>query len=133
MIPQKAEIASGFIVEFGVEDTERRTAEPTNRNHRGDELQETVWKRWERRRQNSSFIMVVFGFMNCYYSLRRISAACGYDIRMLHLLQGKKVSSHERLGDFIRNQLAGNVMKKLFISLSRSCRNEVIFHLPICL
>ena len=60
------------------------------------------------------FQLVVFGFMNDYYSLRRISAACGYDIRMMYLLQGKKAPSHERLGDFIRNRLAGDVMENLF-------------------
>ena len=37
------------------------------------------------------FQLVVFGFMNGHYSLRSISAACGYDIRMMYLLQGKKI------------------------------------------
>ena len=63
------------------------------------------------------FQLVVFGFMNGYYSLRRISAACRYDIRMMYLLQGKKAPSHERLGDFIRNRLAGDVMDNLFYQL----------------
>lgn len=63
------------------------------------------------------FQLVVFGFMNGYYSLRRITAACRYDIRMMYLLQGKKVSSHERLGDFIRNRMAGEVMENLFYQL----------------
>ena len=36
------------------------------------------------------FQLVVFGFMNGYYSLRSITAACRYDIRMMYLLQGKK-------------------------------------------
>ena len=63
------------------------------------------------------FQLAVFGFMNGYYSLRRISAACRYDIRMMVLLQGKKAPSHERLGDFIRNRLAGDVMDNLFYQL----------------
>lgn len=63
------------------------------------------------------FQLVVFGFMNGYYSLRSITAACRYDIRMMYLLQGKKVPSHECLGDFIRNRMAGEVMESLFYQL----------------
>ena len=63
------------------------------------------------------FQLVVFGFMNGHYSLRGISAACGYDIRMMYLLQGKKIPSHERFGDFIRNRMAGDVMENLFYQL----------------
>ena len=63
------------------------------------------------------FQLVVFGFLNGYYSLRSISAACRYDVRMMYLLQGKKAPSHERLGDFIRNRLAGDVMENLFYQL----------------
>ena len=63
------------------------------------------------------FQLVVFGFVNGYYSLRSISAACRYDIRMIYLLQGKKGPSHERLGDFIRKRLAGDVMENLFYQL----------------
>ena len=63
------------------------------------------------------FQLVVFGFLNGYYSLRSISAACRYDVRMMYLLQGRKAPSHERLGDFIRNRLAGDVMENLFYQL----------------
>ena len=63
------------------------------------------------------FQLVVFGFMNGYYSLRSITAACRYDIRMMYLLQGKKAPSHERFGDFIRNRMAGEVMENLFYQL----------------
>ena len=63
------------------------------------------------------FQLVVFGFMNGYYSLRNISAACRYDVRMMYLLHGKKAPSHERFGDFIRNRLVGDVMENLFYQL----------------
>jgi len=63
------------------------------------------------------FQLVVFGFMNGYYSLRSISAACRYDVRMMYLLHGKKAPSHERFGDFIRNRLVGDVMENLFYQL----------------
>lgn len=63
------------------------------------------------------FQLVVFGFMNGYYSLRNISAACRYDVRMIYLLHGKKTPSHERFGDFIRNRLVGDVMENLFYQL----------------
>lgn len=36
------------------------------------------------------FQLVVFGFMNGYYSLRSISAACRYDVRMMYLLHRKR-------------------------------------------
>lgn len=63
------------------------------------------------------FQLVVFGFMNGYYSLRSISAACRYDVRMMYLLHEKKAPSHERFGDFIRNRLVGDVMENLFYQL----------------
>ena len=63
------------------------------------------------------FQLVAFGFMNGYYSLRSISAACRYDVRMMYLLHGKKAPSHARFGDFIRNRLVGDVMENLFYQL----------------
>lgn len=63
------------------------------------------------------FQLVVLGFMNGYYSLRNISSACRYDVRMIYLLRGKKAPSHARFGDFIRNRLVGDVMENLFYQL----------------
>lgn len=63
------------------------------------------------------FQLVVFGFMNGHYSLRKLSAACRYDVRMLYLLHGNKAPSHERFGDFIWNRLVGDIMENLFYQL----------------
>lgn len=63
------------------------------------------------------FQLVICGFMNGYYSLREMRDACRYDLRMIYLLRGKRVPSHERFGDFIRHRLAGDVMENLFYQL----------------
>jgi len=78
------------------------------------------------------FQLVVFGFLNGYYSLRSISAACRYDVRMMYLLQGRRrVTNVWGISSEI-GWLATS-WKTCFISLSRSCWNKVIFRLPICL
>ncbi len=63
------------------------------------------------------FQMIIFGFMNGYYTLRELRDACRYDLRMMYLLRGKKVPSHERFGNFIRKHLAGDVCENLFYQL----------------
>ena len=78
------------------------------------------------------FQLVVFGFMNGYYSLRRISTACGYDIRMMYLLHGKRRQATNVWEISSEIGWLATLWKTCFISLSRSCWNEVIFRLPIC-
>ena len=63
------------------------------------------------------FQLVIFGFLSGYYTLRKLSNACRYDLRMIYLLRGKRVPSHARFGDFIRNRLSGEVMENLFYQL----------------
>ncbi len=63
------------------------------------------------------FQLVICGFMNGHYTLRELREACRYDLRMIYLLRGKKVPSHERFGNFIRKHLAGDVCENLFYQL----------------
>lgn len=63
------------------------------------------------------FQLVIFGFLSGYYTLRKLRDACGYDLRMIYLLHGKRAPSHARFGDFIRNRLGGEVMENLFYQL----------------
>lgn len=63
------------------------------------------------------FQLIICGIMNGKTSLRELRDACKTDLRMIYLLHGKKVPSHERFGSFIREHLAGSVCENLFYQL----------------
>lgn len=95
IIPQKSGEWSHFSVGFGSEAAGRWFAAPANRDRGGDGLQGTVCsvrtpRGGERGNSEATLPVGRLWIHEPHYSLRSISAACGYDIRMMYLLQGKK-------------------------------------------
>jgi len=75
------------------------------------------------------FQIVVLGFMNERYTLRKLEEACKRDICFMYLLGGKRAPDHSRLGSFIKERLQGRVAEGLFYQLVREleARGEVEF------
>ena len=75
------------------------------------------------------FQIVVLGFMNERYSLRKLEKACKRDICFMYLLGGKQAPDHSRLGSFIKERLQGRVAEGLFYQLVKELevRGEVEF------
>lgn len=60
------------------------------------------------------FELVILGFMNGKYSLRKIEEACRCDIRFMYLLGNCRIPDHARFGRFIRERLSGEAAEHLF-------------------
>jgi len=63
------------------------------------------------------FQLVILGFMERRYSTRSLEASCGYDIRFMYLLGGKRKPDHNRFWSFIKHRLQGEVAENLFYQL----------------
>ena len=63
------------------------------------------------------FQLVILGFMEGYYSLRKLEKACKNDIRFMYVLRGKPAPSYNRFWQFIKHRLQGEVAEQLFYQL----------------
>jgi len=63
------------------------------------------------------FQLVILGFMEDVTSTRKLESSCKYDIRFMHVLQGKKAPDHNRFWSFIKHRLQGEVIENLFYQL----------------
>jgi len=63
------------------------------------------------------FQLVILGFMEDITSTRKLESSCKYDIRFMHVLQGKPAPDHNRFWSFIKHRLQGEVAENLFYQL----------------
>jgi len=63
------------------------------------------------------FQLVILGFMEDVTSTRKLESSCKYDIRFMHILQGKPAPDHNRFWSFIKHRLQGDVIENLFYQL----------------
>ena len=64
------------------------------------------------------FQLVTLGFMEGYYSTRKLESACKNDIRFMYILRGKKAPDHNRFWSFIKHRLQGEVAEHLFYQVT---------------
>ena len=70
------------------------------------------------------FQLTILGFMEGFYSTRKLEKACKNDIRFMYLLQGCKAPDHNRFWSFIKNRLQGEVAEHLFYQLVDHLESE---------
>jgi len=63
------------------------------------------------------FQLVILGFMEGVTSTRKLESSCKYDIRFMHILQGKPAPDHNRFWSFIKHRLQSPVIETLFYQL----------------
>jgi len=61
--------------------------------------------------------VMVYGYMNWYYSSRKIERACKRDINFMYLLEGEVAPDHNTIARFRSKYLAGGVGEDLFRQL----------------
>ena len=64
------------------------------------------------------FQLVTLGFMEGYYSTRKLESACKNDIRFMYILRGKPAPDHNRFWSFIKHRLQGEVAEHLFYQVT---------------
>jgi transposase len=68
------------------------------------------------RSPKSLFKVLVYGYMNCIYSSRRLELACRRDVNFMYLLDGAPVPDHSTIARF-RSERLTDVIKNLFEQL----------------
>lgn len=67
------------------------------------------------------FKILVYGYMNCFYSSREIETACKCDINFMYLLGGSKPPDHTTIARFrsgLLAQAAENLYRQLILQLA---------------
>jgi len=64
------------------------------------------------------FQLVTLGFMEGYYSTRKLESACKNDIRFMYILRGRKAPDHNRFWSFVKHGLQGEVAEHLFYQVA---------------